>query len=67
MNTEIIALENKLVNVLNDSNLPIEVKRLVLAEIMVKVTEARAEAIRAEQQSKEQPNGKEDKPSDESI
>ena len=59
MNTEIISLENQLVNVLNDSNLPIEVKRLVLAEIMGKVTEARAEAIRAEQQLKEQANGKE--------
>ena len=48
MNSEIILLEEGIVKLLNESKLPIEVKRLVLVELLGKVTEARNTAIQAE-------------------
>ena len=48
MNSEIILLEERIVKLLNESKLPIEVKRLVLVELLGKVTEARNTVIQTE-------------------
>ena len=64
MNTEIMKLQADVVAVLNKSNLPLEVKRLVLNEVLDKVTVARDEAIRMEQQALKE---KEVKQNDESA
>lgn len=64
MNTEIVQLQTDVVAVLNKSGMPLEVKRLVLKEVLEKVTVARDEAIRMEQQALKE---KEVKQNDESA
>ena len=52
MNTEIIKLENTLVSILNGSLLPLEVKRLIVADLYEKVKTATIEAVRKEELEK---------------
>lgn len=45
MDKEIRQMKNDIINVLNEARLPIEVKRLVLAEVMSEVKEKANEVI----------------------
>lgn len=57
MDLEIKLLRKKLIDLLNDSNLPMEVKRLLLAEILAEVKEATDKVI--QEQIAEYNNNKE--------
>ena len=65
MNTEIIKFENSLVKMINESILPIEVKRLVIKDVLSQIEAVRSQAIK---QETELDNKKQEvKPDDESV
>lgn len=51
MNAEIVKLQADIVAIINQSKLPVEVKRLVVREVLDKLTAARDEAVKQEQLS----------------
>lgn len=58
MDCQIRDFEDEIIGVINDSDLPIEVKRLVLAEILHKVEVESSKIIRQAKESEVKDNGK---------
>ena len=58
MDCQIRAFEDEIIGVINDSNLPMEVKRLALAEILHKVEAESNKIIRQAKESEVKDNGK---------
>lgn len=48
MNEEIITLENSIISVLNSSDLPLEVKRLILKDMLNQIDAARIKLLEQE-------------------
>lgn len=65
MNTEIIKFENSLVKIINESILPIEVKRLVIKDVLSQIEAVRTQAIK--QETDLDKKKQEVKPDDESV
>ena len=65
MNTEIIKFENSLVKMINESILPIEVKRLVIKDVLSQIEAVRTQAIK--QETELDKKKQEVKPDDESV
>ena len=65
MNTEIIKFENSLVKMINESILPIEVKRLVIKDVLSQIEAVRSQAIK--QETELDKKKQEVKPDDESV
>ena len=65
MNTEIIKFENSLVKMINESILPIEVKRLIIKDVLSQIEAVRPQAIK--QETELDKKKQEVKPDDESV
>jgi hypothetical protein len=57
MNKEIRVLENKLINILNTSDLPLEVKRIILGKLEAQMTNLSDREIFSETEVKEHAEG----------
>lgn len=59
INTEIVQFQQSLVAIINLSQLPIEVKRLVVSEILTNIADTRNQVIQQEKQQMQDENKKE--------
>lgn len=59
INTEIVQFQQSLVAIINISQLPIEVKRLVVSEILTNIADTRNQVIQQEKQQMQDKNKEE--------